>query len=390
MMSNILRLNTTMAAAIRPRKRYWRGLAVAATFVCAVVLSRCGGGSQPEPTGPRLSIVTATLPNGVSGVPYGQLISVSGGVAPYQWTVSTGTLPHNLMLTSNATSGATVSGTPDLSVQAAKFTVQVTDSVQESAQQQYTVTILLSADSLGLSADQMDFGTLPVGTASNSQNETLTNNSNSDLAIQRVAISGTNPTDYSQTTTCAGSVLAAGESCTVAVTFTPAKVGPSVASIEITDDTAGSPHSFALIGAGAKSGSEATLSATSLDFGNQITDTTSAALAISLSNYGTAALTVSSIFVSAPFSQTNNCPPSVPSGMECAIFVTFTPSATGISNSTLTVTDDASDSPQTVALSGNGVAGSCSPKGFPCHGLNPSCCAGLVCRQLGLRAFCEP
>lgn len=196
---NTLRLCTTEAAAIRLRKQCRRGLAVAATLVCTVVMPRCGGGSQL--TGPRLSIITATLPNGISGVPYGQVISVTGGVAPYQWTVSTGILPHNLTLTSSATGDATVSGVPDLAMQAAKFTVQVTDSAHQSAQQPYTISILLSADSLGLSADQMNFGMLLVGTASNSQNETLTNNSNSNLAIQSVAISGTNATDYSQTGT---------------------------------------------------------------------------------------------------------------------------------------------------------------------------------------------
>lgn len=387
-MSNILRLNTTVKAAIRPRKRYWRGLAVAATFVCAVVLSRCGGGSQPQPTGPRLSIVTATLPNGISGVPYGQLISVSGGVAPYQWTVSTGTLPHNLTLTSKATGGASVSGTPDLAVQAAKFTVQVTDSAHQSAQQQYTVSILLSADSLGLSADQMDFGMLLVGTASNSQNETLTNNSNSNLAIQSVAIRGTNGTDYSQTGTCAGLVLAGGASCTISVTFTPGQVGPSVASIEITDDTAGSPHSFALSGAGGKPEPDATLSATSLDFGNQSIDTTSLAQSLTVTNYGTAAVSISGIPVSGPFAQTHTCPSSFPSGASCTINVTFHPTASGSATGTLSVNDNASGSPQTVSLTGAGVAGQCVPRGMQCR-TNLPCCAGLSCVSTGLRGRCE-
>ena len=388
MMSNILRLNTTMAAAIHPRKRYWRGLAVAATFVCAVVLSRYGGGSQPQPTGPRLSIVTATLPNGISGVPYVQSISASGGVPPYHWMVSAGTLPLDLALTSEVSGGATVSGTPDLAAQAVKFTVQVTDSAHQSTQQSYTVSILLSADSLGFSADQMNFGLFLVGTSSNTQTETLTNNSNSDLAIQSIAVSGTNASDYSPSSTCAGIVLAGSSSCAIDVTFTPGQVGPSNASIEITDDTAGSPHSFAVSGSGAKAAPDATLSATSIDFGNQSIDTTSLTQSITVSNYGTGAVSISSIPVSAPFAQTNTCPSSLPPAASCTINVTFHPTASGNVTGTLSVNDNASGSPQTVSLTGVGVAGLCVPRGMQCRS-NLPCCAGLSCVSTGLRGRCE-
>jgi hypothetical protein len=55
----------------------------------------------------------------------------------------------------------------------------------------------------------------------------------------------------------------------------------------------------------------------------------------------------------AQFASTNTCGAPVAPGNSCTIQVTFTPSASGIQNGTLTITDSASNSPQTVALLGN-------------------------------------
>jgi len=56
------------------------------------------------------------------------------------------------------------------------------------------------------------------------------------------------------------------------------------------------------------------------------------------------------------FGQTNNCGASVAAGGSCTINVTFTPTATGSRSATLTVTDNASNSPQTAGVSGTGAA----------------------------------
>ncbi|PYV35157.1 MAG: hypothetical protein DMG22_03325, partial [Acidobacteria bacterium] len=51
---------------------------------------------------------------------------------------------------------------------------------------------------------------------------------------------------------------------------------------------------------------------------------------------------------------TNNCGASVAVGANCTINVTFTPAATGTRSGTLTVTDNATNSPQTASLTGTG------------------------------------
>jgi hypothetical protein len=92
-------------------------------------------------TPPPLAISTTTLPDGVVGTAYSQDIQATGGVAPFTWVISAGTLPHNLSLDNSTTSTVTISGTPDTQQTAVQFTIQVGDSANQSATQSYTVTI---------------------------------------------------------------------------------------------------------------------------------------------------------------------------------------------------------------------------------------------------------
>lgn len=93
-------------------------------------------------TPPPLAIATASLPDGVVGTPYSQVIQATGGVSPFTWVVGAGTLlPHNLNLDNSATSKLTISGTPDMQQAAVQFTIQVTDSANQSATMSYTVNI---------------------------------------------------------------------------------------------------------------------------------------------------------------------------------------------------------------------------------------------------------
>src|SRR5208337_3765222 len=55
------------------------------------------------------------------------------------------------------------------------------------------------------------------------------------------------------------------------------------------------------------------------------------------------------------FSQTNTCGASVPASSHCTITVTFTPSTLLAEAATLTITDAATNSPQTVPLTGTGI-----------------------------------
>lgn len=82
---------------------------------------------------------------------------------------------------------------------------------------------------------------------------------------------------------------------------------------------------------------------------------------MTLTNTGPITLTISSIAASGDFLQENNCGSGVPPGASCTIRVVFQPSAKGVRTGALTITDNAPDSPQTVALTGTGTVVPLSP-----------------------------
>ena len=98
-----------------------------------------------------------------------------------------------------------------------------------------------------------------------------------------------------------------------------------------------------------------TLSARTLTFSSQATGTTSSGQLVTVTNSGSATLTISGITISGDFSQTNSgCTSVIAGASTCVITVTFAPIATGARTGTLTITDNASGSPHTVALTGTG------------------------------------
>ena len=99
----------------------------------------------------------------------------------------------------------------------------------------------------------------------------------------------------------------------------------------------------------------ARLSLSALNFGSQVLGTPSASQAITLRNSGAATLNVTSLTASGDFSQTNTCAGSLTGNSSCTISVTFTPTAKGSRRGSITISDNATDSPQVVYLSGDGT-----------------------------------
>jgi sugar lactone lactonase YvrE len=198
-----------------------------------------------------------------------------------------------------------------------------------------------------LSSASLDLGNQRVGTTSTPQTVTLSNTGNAALLFTSITASG----DFARTNTCGDSV-AAGASCTISVTFTPTVLGDRSGTLTVADDAPGSPHTVALNGVGLSP--VAALSTSNLDFGSLRVGTTSPAQAVTLSNTGNAPLLIAGITASGDFAQTNTCGDSVAAGADCAINVTFAPTAGDTRNGTITINDDALDSPQVVTLTGVG------------------------------------
>src|SRR5438876_4859029 len=100
-----------------------------------------------------------------------------------------------------------------------------------------------------------------------------------------------------------------------------------------------------------------TLSPTSLIFSGQLLNTISLGKAITLTNSGTGALTITSIAASGNFGASSNCP-ITPSTLtvaaHCTITATFKPSVSGSVSGEITILDSAGGSPHLVNLSGTG------------------------------------
>jgi len=123
--------------------------------------------------------------------------------------------------------------------------------------------------------------------------------------------------------------------------------------------------------------SVATLSASTLTFASQAVGTTSSPVTVTLSNTGTAALSITGISMAnanGEFTQTTDCGPNLVEGANCSIRVTFTPTQAGsTAAASLNVTDNAAGSPQSITIKGNGVTPSNVDSMGTAAGIETSC-----------------
>jgi hypothetical protein len=210
--------------------------------------------------------------------------------------------------------------------------------------------LLKIAPSLGapvpiVSPRQLSFTNQNVGSSSAAADVQVGNFGDAPTSLG-VAITG----DFSETDNCSVAVPG-GQKCDINVVFMPTVTGARTGTLTVSFGGSIPSQTISLTGnAGAPAVS---LSPTALSFGDQATGTTSAAQQLSVTNSGTGPLILSSIQTSNQFAATNTCGASVAPAGSCTIQVTFTPSASGTQTGTLTITDNASDSPQIVALAGN-------------------------------------
>jgi hypothetical protein len=206
-----------------------------------------------------------------------------------------------------------------------------------------------------LTPSSLIYAAQAVGTTSSSQSVTLTNTGTATLTINSVTLAGTNASDFSVTNSC-GASLAAGANCSIGVTFKPTASGARTATLSVSDNASSSPQTVSLSGSGIAPA--VSLAPATLNFAATPLGSATAAQTVTLTNTGTDNLTISSISVSgtnaADFSETNACGATLSAGANCAINVKMTPSAGGNRSATLSVADNASGSPHSVALSGSG------------------------------------
>jgi beta-propeller repeat-containing protein/ASPM-SPD-2-Hydin domain-containing protein/HYDIN/CFA65/VesB family protein len=204
----------------------------------------------------------------------------------------------------------------------------------------------------------LNFGTQQVGVKSSALSAVLSNSGTTTLGITGFSVGGTNASEFAESNTC-GSSLAAGASCKISVTFTPASTGAQTATVSIDDSGSNSPQTVSLSGSGTDN--TVTLTPTSLTFASQLVGTSSPAQNAVLSNTGAATVTISGIVASGQFNQTNNCGSTLAAGTSCTISVVFAPTAQGTDKGSVKITDNAEGSPQTLTLAGLATVVSLTP-----------------------------
>ena len=215
---------------------------------------------------------------------------------------------------------------------------------------------LAPAPAVTLVPGSLDFGSPTVGSAT-SMTVTITNAGTAALHITNVALAGANTNDFSFSDPACNSAIPVNTSCTMTVTFKPLAAGLRTASVMLTDDAPDSPQAISLKGnAVAPPSSGVTVTPSNPDFGT-ITQGTSAPINITVKNTGTAALHITGTALGGAnmneFSFSDpTCSGAIPVSGTCTIALTFAPLATGGRVASVTLTDDAPDSPQIINAKG--------------------------------------
>lgn len=246
------------------------------------------------------------------------------------------------------------------------------DIVSNGGSQNVTVSGTISGSasvSLNAPSGGLTFPNTTVGasSAATTGNVTLTNSGAAPLSISAFTL----PTDFTLDQTPAssckvGTPVAAGQTCTLSIMFTPGSSGAKSGALSIVHTGTASPATINLSGLGVAPSSPtpaATLTPSTLpSFGNQTIGTASATKTVTLSNGGTKPLTISNIQDSngAEFVRTGTCAPgAIAIGASCTVMVSFNPVSAGAKSATITITDDAgnvSTATQRIDLAGTGVA----------------------------------
>ena len=207
-------------------------------------------------------------------------------------------------------------GTPDFSLSANPTSVSV---VQGSTG---TSTITIAPLNGFNSAVTLSASGLPSGVTAGFNPNPATTTSTLTFTATATATTGTS------TITVQGVSGSLTHTTTLSLTVTPLSVGPTV-----------------------------TVTPASLTWNTIPVGSPGVAKAVIVTNTGTVTLNISGVTVTGDFVQTTStkpCGATLAAGKNCKIMVNFTPTALGTRTGTLTISDNAPNSPQTVALSGTG------------------------------------
>ena len=153
--------------------------------------------------------------------------------------------------------------------------------------------------------------------------------------------------------------LAAGADCLLPVSFAPIAPGSISSWLVVADNNLNvADNSQTIPLSGIATSTTVSLSATKLSYGGVNVGSTSASQSVTLTNTGSATLSIISIGVTgldaSSFVFANNCA-GLAAGASCSIHGHFAPAAVGAVTAAITISDSATGTPQSIALAGTGT-----------------------------------
>ncbi len=214
-----------------------------------------------------------------------------------------------------------------------------------------TGTGVAASGQLALSSASENFGSVTVG-SNQSLSETVTNAGASSVTISQVGISGTG---FTLTGIAAPITLAAGQSASFSVTFTPQTAGSVTGNVTITSNASNPTLTIPLTGTAVTPGSLGS-NPSSLSFGN-VTVGSKQTLSETVTNTGSSSVTISQIGTSGTGVSLSGIttPVTLTTGQSATFSATFTPLSAGNVSGNITITSNASNPTLTIPLSGTGV-----------------------------------
>jgi Cep192 domain 4/Abnormal spindle-like microcephaly-assoc'd, ASPM-SPD-2-Hydin len=212
---------------------------------------------------------------------------------------------------------------------------------------------------LGLNATSLSFGGVLIGHSSNLSVQ-ASNSGNASLTISAAQASAP---QFSLSAPALPLTIAAGQSATLSMTFTPSAAENVTGTISIASSASNDSVSIALSGTGVSPGS-LTANPASLAFGSVAVGLSQQESA-TLTNTGGTSVTVSqAVIAGAGFTLSGLAlPVTIPAGQNTNFTVTFAPQSAASVSGSLSITSNAPNPTLTVPLSGTGStsAGSLSP-----------------------------
>ena len=264
-------------------------------------------------------------------------------------------------------------------------TLNFFDNVSTSPQQVALSASGVSA-TIALSATTISFQAQTLKMPTPASQVTLTNPGTTAVQVSAIAVTGPNNLDFLETNNCPAT-LTPTTTCQVNVVFQPQSGGARTATLTFADTAANSPQTVTLNGTGLVPA--VTLSSPAVNFPPQLAGTISPPSSVTIMNAGNGGLVISSLAISAAataganntpaakarlaisniaastasttstnaaeFSATQNCGALLAPAASCAVSVVFQPQPgqAGPAAATISIIDNALDSPQSIALTGS-------------------------------------